>query len=81
MYSHFDIFSNAQFIMGLIYSLCDYFDIFRNGLTASAICAFTVHDMNKAFWGPFKGQVTKTSNWLPIPESEVPNPRPGNVRH
>lgn len=49
-----------------------------NGLTASAICAFTVHDMNKAFWGPFKGQETKKSNWLPIPEDEVPDPRPGN---
>ncbi|PVD19590.1 hypothetical protein C0Q70_20080 [Pomacea canaliculata] len=49
-----------------------------NGLTASAICAFTLSDMNKAFWGPFKGQETKKSNWLPIPESEVPDPRPGN---
>ncbi|XP_076465872.1 semaphorin-2A-like [Babylonia areolata] len=49
-----------------------------NGLTASAICAFTLSDLNKAFWGPFKGQESKNSNWLPIPEVEVPNPRPGN---
>lgn len=49
-----------------------------NGLTASAICAFTLQDLNKAFWGPFKGQENKNSNWLPIPEVEVPNPRPGN---
>jgi hypothetical protein len=52
---------------------------FSNGLTASAICAFTLTDLNRAFNGPFKGQETTKSNWLPIPDDEVPTPRPGDV--
>ncbi|XP_046350872.1 semaphorin-2A-like [Haliotis rufescens] len=49
-----------------------------NGLTASAICAFTVHQIERAFNGPFKDQTNSKSNWLPVPEVEVPDPRPGN---
>ncbi|KAK6188942.1 hypothetical protein SNE40_005016 [Patella caerulea] len=49
-----------------------------NGLTASAICAFSVQDIENAFNGPFKDQSHSKANWLPVPESDVPYPRPGN---
>ncbi|ESO88363.1 hypothetical protein LOTGIDRAFT_126264 [Lottia gigantea] len=49
-----------------------------NGLTASAICAFSVTEIEKAFNGPFKDQYHNKGNWLPVPETDVPYPRPGN---
>ncbi|KAL8624926.1 hypothetical protein ACOMHN_016222 [Nucella lapillus] len=72
---YFDEIQDVSLIGETFYGL---FTTNINGLTASAICAFTLEDLNKAFWGPFKGQENKKSNWLPIPEVEVPNPRPGN---
>lgn len=48
-----------------------------NSIGASAVCAFSTKDILKAFDGPFKGQSSIDSNWLPVPESEVPKPRPG----
>ncbi|XP_041372487.1 semaphorin-2A-like [Gigantopelta aegis] len=49
-----------------------------NGLTASAICAFSRYQIDRAFNGPFKDQVDSRSNWLPVPDDDVPKPRPGN---
>jgi len=49
-----------------------------NSIGASALCAFYMKDILSAFESPFKGQETLTSNWLPIPEENVPNPRPGS---
>lgn len=48
-----------------------------NSLSGSAICAFRVKDIVATFDGPFKGQETTNSNWLPIPGGKVPDPRPG----
>ncbi|KAL8604481.1 hypothetical protein ACOMHN_042309 [Nucella lapillus] len=72
---YFDEIQDVTLIGDTFYGL---FTTNTNGLTASAICAFNMRDMNRAFMGPFKGQETKNSNWLPIPEDEVPDPRPGN---
>lgn len=72
---YFDEIQDVNLIGDTFYGL---FTTNINGLTASAICAFTVNELNKAFNGPFKGQETTKSNWLPIPEDEVPMPRPGN---
>ncbi|KAJ1522229.1 hypothetical protein ONE63_002537 [Megalurothrips usitatus] len=47
------------------------------GLTGSAICGFTLHDIQEAFRGKFKEQATSTSAWLPVLSSKVPEPRPG----
>jgi len=47
-----------------------------NSIGASAICAFSVKDLLAVFEGPFKGQATLTSNWLPVPADKVPSPRP-----
>ncbi|BFZ02375.1 hypothetical protein BsWGS_05414 [Bradybaena similaris] len=51
-----------------------------NGLTASAICGFSMRDIDRAFDGAFKEQRDKQSIWLPVPEIEVPTPRPGDCK-
>ncbi|RXG68176.1 Semaphorin-2A, partial [Armadillidium vulgare] len=48
-----------------------------NGLMGSAICTFTLRDIQKAFMGRFKEQATSSSAWLPVLTSKVPEPRPG----
>lgn len=48
-----------------------------NSIGASAICAFSVKSILKAFDGPFKGQSSINANWLPVPDNLVPKPRPG----
>ncbi|XP_063365071.1 semaphorin-2A [Cydia amplana] len=47
------------------------------GLMGSAICTFTIGDIQKAFQGKFKEQATSSSAWLPVISSRVPEPRPG----
>jgi len=49
-----------------------------NGLMGSAVCTFHINDVNSAFAGKFKKQKTSTSAWLPVADSEVPEPRPGS---
>nr|XP_022905732.1 semaphorin-2A [Onthophagus taurus] len=48
-----------------------------NGLMGSAICSFTLNDIQAAFNGKFKEQATSSSAWLPVLSSRVPEPRPG----
>lgn len=48
-----------------------------NSIGGSAVCAFRMSDVLAAFDGPFKAQADSNSNWLPVPESKVPQPRPG----
>ncbi|CAH2242953.1 jg14521 [Pararge aegeria aegeria] len=43
----------------------------------SAVCTFTISDIQKAFEGKFKEQATSSSAWLPVISSRVPEPRPG----
>ena len=60
---------------GLIYTV---FTTPENSIAGSAICAFRLSDLTKAFEdGPFKHQDAVNSNWLPVSKSQVPNPRPG----
>ncbi|XP_072153742.1 semaphorin-2A isoform X2 [Bemisia tabaci] len=47
------------------------------GLMGSAICAFTLEDIDRAFAGKFKEQATSSSAWLPVLSNRVPEPRPG----
>ncbi|XP_077514671.1 semaphorin 1a isoform X2 [Amblyomma americanum] len=58
----------------LIYSV---FTTPHNSISGSAVCAFRVEDIQRVFEGPFKGQDDINSNWLPIVNSKVPEPRPG----
>jgi len=48
-----------------------------NGLMGSAICTFTLDDINAVFKGKFKEQATSSSAWLPVLTNKVPEPRPG----
>uniref|UniRef100_A0A7N8WTE8 Semaphorin 6Cb n=1 Tax=Mastacembelus armatus TaxID=205130 RepID=A0A7N8WTE8_9TELE len=48
-----------------------------NSITGSAVCAFFMDDIEKAFSGKFKEQKNSESAWTPVPEEQVPKPRPG----
>ncbi|XP_069568044.1 sema domain, transmembrane domain (TM), and cytoplasmic domain, (semaphorin) 6C isoform X2 [Brachyistius frenatus] len=48
-----------------------------NSITGSAVCAFYMDDIEKAFGGKFKEQRNSESAWTPVPEEQVPKPRPG----
>ncbi|CAL4114259.1 unnamed protein product, partial [Meganyctiphanes norvegica] len=48
-----------------------------NSIPGSAVCAFSMKDVLESFDGNFKEQETLNSNWLPVHQSKVPEPRPG----
>ncbi|CAL4078373.1 unnamed protein product, partial [Meganyctiphanes norvegica] len=58
----------------LIYGI---FKTHENSTLESAVCAFTFQDIMDTFEGPFKGQATNNASWLPVNETQVPEPRPG----
>nr|XP_023657008.1 semaphorin-6D-like isoform X2 [Paramormyrops kingsleyae] len=49
-----------------------------NSITGSAVCTFYMDDIEKAFGGKFKEQRSSESAWTPVPEEQVPKPRPGS---
>lgn len=55
----------------------DVFFFFRNGLSGSAVCTFSLSSVQEVFSGKFKEQATSSSAWLPVLSSKVPEPRPG----
>lgn len=58
-----------------------YGTVFRNGFYGSAVCAYRLQDINQLFdSGSFKEQASSSSLWLPVLDSHVPSPRPGQVR-
>ena len=60
-------------------NVCNFFYIiFRNGLPASAICAFEKAEIDRVLNGPFKTQDNDMSFWKEA--KNVPTPRPGKVR-
>ncbi|XP_055954178.1 semaphorin-1A-like isoform X4 [Argiope bruennichi] len=48
-----------------------------NSISGSAVCAFRLEDILKTFDGAFKGHEDVNFNWLPVQNSKVPEPRPG----
>uniref|UniRef100_A0A671LS62 Semaphorin-6D-like n=1 Tax=Sinocyclocheilus anshuiensis TaxID=1608454 RepID=A0A671LS62_9TELE len=48
-----------------------------NSIPGSAVCAFSMVDIENAFHGRFKEQKTPDSVWTPFPEEKLPKPRPG----
>lgn len=48
----------------------------ENSIPASAICAFSMGDVNKTFKSRFKGQESSVHNWLAVHEKETPVPHP-----
>ncbi|KAF2352733.1 Sema domain [Trinorchestia longiramus] len=58
----------------LVYAI---FNTPPNSIPGSAVCVFSMKDIQEAFAGRFKQQETVNSNWLPVPAMKVPEPRPG----
>ncbi|XP_034103868.1 semaphorin-1A [Drosophila nasuta] len=48
-----------------------------NAIPGSAVCAYRVDDILAAFDGDFKSQKDSQSHWLPVEQTQVPKPRPG----
>ncbi|XP_037690004.1 semaphorin-6D isoform X5 [Choloepus didactylus] len=48
-----------------------------NSIPGSAVCAFSMDDIEKVFKGRFKEQKSPDSVWTAVPEDKVPKPRPG----
>ncbi|XP_059362138.1 sema domain, transmembrane domain (TM), and cytoplasmic domain, (semaphorin) 6D, like isoform X5 [Carassius carassius] len=48
-----------------------------NSIPGSAVCAFSMADIENAFRSRFKEQKTADSVWTPFPEDKLPKPRPG----
>ncbi|XP_062454115.1 semaphorin-6C isoform X5 [Rhea pennata] len=49
----------------------------RNSIPGSAVCAFYLADVERAFEGRFQEQRGPDGAWTPVPEERVPRPRPG----
>lgn len=49
--------------------------VFVHSIPGSAVCAFSMADIEKVFWGRFKEQKTPDSVWTPFPEEKLPKPR------
>ncbi|XP_064355208.1 semaphorin-6C isoform X2 [Dromaius novaehollandiae] len=49
----------------------------RNSIPGSAVCAFYLADVERAFEGRFQEQRGSDGAWTPVPEERVPRPRPG----
>ncbi|XP_077169124.1 semaphorin-6A-like [Paroedura picta] len=45
-------------------------------IPGSAVCAYDMHELDKAFSGRFKEQLSPFSIWTPVPGDQVPTPRP-----
>ncbi|XP_051496953.1 LOW QUALITY PROTEIN: semaphorin-6C [Apus apus] len=48
-----------------------------NSIPGSAVCAFYLGDVERAFEGPFAEPRGAAGTWGPVPEDRVPQPRPG----
>lgn len=69
------IYGNGNSRNDIVYAV---FTTPQNAIGGSAVCAFSLRDIIDAFDGPFKGQETMNSNWLPLEKEKVPEPRPGS---
>ncbi|KAM9824188.1 sema domain, transmembrane domain (TM), and cytoplasmic domain, (semaphorin) 6C [Neosynchiropus ocellatus] len=48
-----------------------------NSIPGSAVCAFYMDDIQEVFNRKFKEQRSAEATWTPVPEEQVPEPRPG----
>lgn len=58
-------------------SSCSPLSLPPASITGSAVCAFYMDDIEKAFGGKFKEQRNSESVWTPVPDEQVPKPRWG----
>ncbi|XP_070542558.1 semaphorin-1A-like isoform X18 [Ptychodera flava] len=54
----------------------------NNSIPGSAVCTYDLSSITEVFdEGKFKEQQTAQHAWLPVPDSEVPSPRPGSCQN
>ncbi|XP_042348061.1 sema domain, transmembrane domain (TM), and cytoplasmic domain, (semaphorin) 6D, like isoform X2 [Plectropomus leopardus] len=76
---YFDVLQSITDIIHIngVPSVVGVFTTQMNSIPGSAVCAFSMADIEKVFWGRFKEQKTPDSVWTPFPEEKLPKPRPG----
>uniref|UniRef100_A0A8D2J0W5 Semaphorin 6D n=1 Tax=Varanus komodoensis TaxID=61221 RepID=A0A8D2J0W5_VARKO len=76
---YFDVLQSITDIIEIngIPTIIGVFTTQLNSIPGSAVCAFSMDDIEKVFKGRFKEQKTADSVWTAVPEEKVPRPRPG----
>ncbi|XP_037103154.1 sema domain, transmembrane domain (TM), and cytoplasmic domain, (semaphorin) 6D, like isoform X3 [Syngnathus acus] len=76
---YFDVLQSITDIINIngVPSVVGVFTTQMNSIPGSAVCAFSMADIEKVFRGRFKEQKTADSIWTPFPEEKLPKPRPG----
>uniref|UniRef100_A0A8D3BIK8 Semaphorin 6D n=1 Tax=Scophthalmus maximus TaxID=52904 RepID=A0A8D3BIK8_SCOMX len=76
---YFDVLQSITDIINIngVPSVVGVFTTQMNSIPGSAVCAFSMADIEKVFLGRFKEQKTPDSVWTPYPEERLPKPRPG----
>ncbi|KAM9409702.1 semaphorin-6D isoform 2-T3 [Pholidichthys leucotaenia] len=76
---YFDVLQSITDIIDIngVPSVVGVFTTQMNSIPGSAVCAFSMADIEKVFLGRFKEQKTPDSVWTPYPEDKLPKPRPG----
>ncbi|KAM6981020.1 semaphorin-6D isoform 2-T2 [Aplochiton taeniatus] len=76
---YFDVLQSVTDIIDIngVPSVVGVFTTQMNSIPGSAVCAFSMVDIEKVFRGRFKEQKTADSVWTPFPEEKLPKPRPG----
>ncbi|XP_062405361.1 sema domain, transmembrane domain (TM), and cytoplasmic domain, (semaphorin) 6D, like [Sardina pilchardus] len=76
---YFDVLQSITDIIDIngVPSVVGVFTTQLNSIPGSAVCAFSMADIEKVFRGRFKEQKTADSVWTPFPEERLPKPRPG----
>ncbi|XP_062327318.1 sema domain, transmembrane domain (TM), and cytoplasmic domain, (semaphorin) 6D, like isoform X1 [Osmerus eperlanus] len=76
---YFDVLQSITDIINIngVPSLVGVFTTQMNSIPGSAVCAFSMTDIEKVFRGRFKEQKTADSVWTAFPEDKLPKPRPG----
>ncbi|KAM4593068.1 semaphorin-6D isoform 4-T4 [Odontesthes bonariensis] len=77
---YFDVLQSITDIIDIngVPSVVGVFTTQMNSIPGSAVCAFSMADIEKVFWGRFKEQKTADSVWTPFSEDKLPKPRPGS---
>ncbi|MEQ2220114.1 Semaphorin-6D [Ilyodon furcidens] len=77
---YFDVLQSITDIIDIngVPSVVGVFTTQMNSIPGSAVCAFSMTDVEKVFMGRFKEQKTPDSVWTPFPEEKLPKPRPGS---
>ncbi|XP_068425865.1 semaphorin-6D isoform X2 [Clinocottus analis] len=76
---YFDVLQSVTDIIDIngVPSVVGVFTTQMNSIPGSAVCAFSMADIEKVFGGRFKEQKSPDSVWTPFPEEKLPKPRPG----